>query len=262
MPYILKAEQLESQTNKVTVINESVTHEQYPSAKAIYDNMYTEEQAGCVSKGTFKYFENAKGGTDVELTANDYGDYNLTVCGANLVKPIEITKVGGVTFTKCDDGGISIVGKATEDATVPVTDSFCTYAMPGDLMVSGEGLYIALDIYPLETTILLEKEGYIIKQGTVLSEDDQGVYKLAFKIEAKTDYNHTVYPMGTLGAGKKPFEPYKDYRTLYLPDPPETTTFTFPEDGDYYIFEMYGECPFSCSAYTKKISNYIPSFSM
>ena len=37
MPYILKAEQLETQNNKVSVLDESVTNDQYPSAKAVMD---------------------------------------------------------------------------------------------------------------------------------------------------------------------------------------------------------------------------------
>ena len=35
MPYILKAEQLETQANKITTLNDEVTNEQYPSAKAV-----------------------------------------------------------------------------------------------------------------------------------------------------------------------------------------------------------------------------------
>lgn len=222
-------------------------------------DMYTEEQAGCQSKGTFCYFENAKGETNVEITAESYGDYDLTICGANIVKPIETTEIGGVTFNKCDDGGISIVGTATESSFVPVTDIFCSYGMSSDLMVSGKGLYFAFangnSIVPF---VLLENEGYLIKHGDSISSDDQGFYKLAFKIESGKSYNINVYPMVTLGAGKKQFEPYKDYGTLRLPEPPETITFTFPEDDDYYIFEIYGECPFVCSDYTKKTANYIP----
>ena len=37
MPYILKADKLESQSNKVTKLDNSVTDDQYPSAKAVYD---------------------------------------------------------------------------------------------------------------------------------------------------------------------------------------------------------------------------------
>lgn len=37
MPYILKAEQLETQANKVSVLDNTVTNDQYPSAKAVKD---------------------------------------------------------------------------------------------------------------------------------------------------------------------------------------------------------------------------------
>ena len=37
MPYILKAEQLETQANKTLIIDENSTYDQYPSAKAVYD---------------------------------------------------------------------------------------------------------------------------------------------------------------------------------------------------------------------------------
>ena len=217
-------------------------------------DLYIEEQAGYVSKGIFNYFENAKGGTSIELAPydEDWPGWEFTVCGANIVKPLETHTTSGVTFTKRDDGSIKIVGTATETSFVPVTD-WCTNGGV-TAMVSGMGLYI-ID-YPNNTTLAsIGREGYVV------SYDTFTVLELAFKIETGKTYNHTVYPMVTLGAGKKPFEPYKDYGKVYLPsDVSETTIFTFPEDGDYYIYDSWnwGECPFSCSAYTKKTANYIP----
>lgn len=45
MPYILKADRLETQANKVTKLDENVTDSQYPSAKAVNDTVkkYKEE---------------------------------------------------------------------------------------------------------------------------------------------------------------------------------------------------------------------------
>ena len=46
MPYILKAEQLETQANKVSTLDESSTDVQYPSAKAVYDALQNIEGGG------------------------------------------------------------------------------------------------------------------------------------------------------------------------------------------------------------------------
>lgn len=41
MPYILKAEQIESNLNKTLVVDENSTDKEYPSAKAVYDALTT-----------------------------------------------------------------------------------------------------------------------------------------------------------------------------------------------------------------------------
>lgn len=218
-------------------------------------DLYTEEQASLVSKGIFNYFENAKGGTNIELKLEDenWPDWEFTVCGANIVKPLETHTTSGVTFTKRDNGSVKITGTATESSFVPVTELFTNGGI--NARVSGYGLYIFEewgDGTPV-TSIGLED--------CVVSFDSMYSFCLAFKIEEGKTYDTSVYPMVTLGAGKKPFEPYKDYGKVYLPsDVSETTIFTFPEDGDYYIYDSWnwGECPFSCSHYTKKTANYIP----
>lgn len=217
-------------------------------------DLYTEEQADYVSKGIFNYFENAKGGTSIELAPYDeyWPGWEFTVCGANIVKPLETHTTSGVTFKRCIDGSVEISGTATESSFVPVTD-WCTNGGV-TAMVSGMGLYI-IDYLDNTTVASIGREGYVVSYPSCTA------FALAFKIEAGKNYNHTVYPMITLGAGKKPFEPYKDYGKVYLPsDVSETTIFTFPEDGDYYIYDSWnwGECPFSCSDYTKKTANYIP----
>lgn len=53
MPYILKAGKLETQENKVTTLNNEVTDEQYPSAKAVHDAI-TNSSSGYILTETDK----------------------------------------------------------------------------------------------------------------------------------------------------------------------------------------------------------------
>ena len=52
MPYILKAEELESRYNKTKVINKDSTDEQYPTAKAVYDKLNRIQPEGGVVDDT------------------------------------------------------------------------------------------------------------------------------------------------------------------------------------------------------------------
>ena len=72
MPYILKADQLETQANKVEVLNDDVTHAQYPSARAVKDALADIEISGGNIKVDQEYSptsENAQSGKAVAEAA-------------------------------------------------------------------------------------------------------------------------------------------------------------------------------------------------
>jgi hypothetical protein len=109
MPYILKAEQLETQANKVSVVNENSTDNQYPSAKAVYDAIGNAE--GSVGHKTAEggeIFNNYETNKALSKHATAIGSTDIAGGMAFTITATEDLGEGSGTYTLSSTTGLEV----------------------------------------------------------------------------------------------------------------------------------------------------------
>jgi hypothetical protein len=247
---------LDSKTDKTYVDNKL-------DSKVDKSSLYIEEQTPPVMIGyggdnaSIKFFENAKGGTSIQLSMTPWEYYNtIGVYGTNFAEPITFNEaISGVKFTNRADGGIDVKGTATDTQMVQVTREYYTNALD-DILATGMGLYVGIyDDSEGNVYKLIPSEGAYLDDYFIGYSNSSFNYWLSFKLIKGETYNLTIYPMMSAGRTRRNFEAYKYYGVIEFDHTEDyekvTNEYTFIEDGNYTLIEGSHEMGFSCSNYTK-----------
>ena len=247
---------IDSKTDKTYVDNEL-------DSKVDKSSLYIEEQTPPVMIGyggdnaSIKFFENAKGGTSIQLSMTPWEYYNIIdVYGTNFAEPITFNEaISGVKFTNRADGGIDVKGTATDTQMVQVTREYYTNGV-NDILATGMGLYVGIyDDSEGNVYKLIPSEGAYLDDYFIGYSNSSFNYWLSFKLIKGETYNLTIYPMMSAGRTRRNFEAYKYYGVIEFNHTEDyekvTNEYTFIEDGNYTLIEGSHEMGFSCSNYTK-----------
>lgn len=150
------------------------------------------------------------------INPHPFTKIDLFIQGRQMLRNDAVTEtINGITFTKSDDGGITITGKATADVSYDLSGD-----EENDIPIFGlqRGLKYYLNIgmidcemkcYNGDTT----EQVYVGSSGIISLAANKDVTQVLLKIPSGTTINETIYPM--LEYGTSPSN-YEEYACRYL----------------------------------------------
>lgn len=173
--------------------------------------------------GNFAIATNAKAIVNympkVQLTRinpNPFTKIDLFVQGKQMLRNDAVTEtINGITFTRKDDGGIAINGKATDDIDYNLSGS-AENSVPIFGLKRGVPYYLNVDGFDCEMKYSdgeTTEQVYIGPSGAIKLTSNKNVTQVLLKIPNRTAVDTTIYPV--LEYGTQP-SGYEEYRCRYM----------------------------------------------